>query len=185
MVPFRNRIVHAHTSPHTSNLLRVSRNYILSRRCPRRGVGARSIAVRPASAGAELVLPVRNRRKGAAAVDRVRGAAPGAEASLADLARASLESVGAPGDRLPAQGRPIHMLVHDAAVMTPRTRHETRDGFELQFGTNFLGHFALTARVLPLLREGATRVTPMSALAARAPDPSGGTTSSTGARTRR
>ncbi|QIQ01563.1 SDR family oxidoreductase [Streptomyces liangshanensis] len=126
------------------------------------------IAVRLASAGAELVLPVRNRRKGAAAVDRIREAAPGAAVSLADLDLASLESVGALGDRLLAQGRPIHLLLNNAAVMTPPTRHETQDGFELQFGTNFLGHFALTARILPLLREASARVTSMSALAARA-----------------
>ncbi|MFJ1596545.1 SDR family oxidoreductase [Streptomyces sp. NPDC088261] len=126
------------------------------------------IAVRLASAGAELVLPVRNRAKGAAAVERIRGAAPGARVTTRDLDLASLESVRVLGDTLLAEGRPVDILINNAAVMTPPTRHETQDGFELQLGTNFLGHFALTARVFPLLREASARVTSLSALAARA-----------------
>ena len=51
--------------------------------------------------------------------------------------------------------------------MTPATRHTTADGLELQFGTNHLGHVALTARLLPLLRAGQARVTTMSSSAAR------------------
>jgi NAD(P)-dependent dehydrogenase (short-subunit alcohol dehydrogenase family) len=125
------------------------------------------IATRLASAGAELVLPVRNPRKGAAAVERIRAAAPRARVTTMDLDLASLESVRALGDKLLADGRPVDILINNAAVMTPPTRHETQDGFELQFGTNFLGHFALTARIFPLLREASARVTTMSALAAR------------------
>jgi len=125
------------------------------------------IAIRLASAGADLVLPVRNPAKGAAAVERIRGAASRARVTTAVLDLASLESVRALGDELLADGRPVDILVNNAAVMTPPTRHETQDGFELQFGTNFLGHFALTARILPLLREAFARVTTLSALAAR------------------
>ena len=125
------------------------------------------IAVRLAAAGAELVLPVRNRRKGAAAVERIRAAAPQVKVTTMDLDLASLESVRTLGDELLAQGRPIDILINNAGVMTPPTRHETQDGFELQFGTNFLGHFALTARIFPLLSEGSARVTTLSALAAR------------------
>jgi NAD(P)-dependent dehydrogenase (short-subunit alcohol dehydrogenase family) len=125
------------------------------------------IAVKLAAAGAELVLPVRNPRKGAAAVERIRAAAPRAEVTTMELDLASLESVHALGDRLLADGRPVDVLINNAAVMTPPTRHETQDGFELQFGTNFLGHFALTARILPLLRTASARVTTLSALAAR------------------
>jgi NAD(P)-dependent dehydrogenase (short-subunit alcohol dehydrogenase family) len=84
-----------------------------------------------------------------------------------DLDLASLESVRALGDKLLADGRPVDILINNAAVMTPPARHETQDGFELQFGTNFLGHFALTARIFPLLREAAARVTTLSALAAQ------------------
>lgn len=130
------------------------------------GLGLR-IATGLASAGADLVLPVRNPRKGAAAVERIRAAAPRATVTTTDLDLASLESVRALGDRLLADGRPVDILINNAAVMTPPTRHETQDGFELQFGTNFLGHFALTARVLPLLREASARVTTLSSLGAR------------------
>ncbi|WP_261570064.1 SDR family oxidoreductase [Frankia gtarii] len=125
------------------------------------------IATRLAAAGADLVLPVRNPGKGAAAVERIRAAAPRAQVATMDLDLASLESVGACTDRLLADGRPVDILINNAGVMTPPTRHETRDGFELQFGTNFLGHFALTSRILPLLREGSAQVTTLSALAAR------------------
>ena len=125
------------------------------------------IAIRLAVAGAELVLPVRNRAKGAAAVERIRAAALRARVTTLDLDLASLDSVHALGDRLLADGRPVDILINNAGVMTPPTRHETQDGFELQFGTNFLGHFALTARLFPLLSGGSARVTTLSALAAR------------------
>jgi NAD(P)-dependent dehydrogenase (short-subunit alcohol dehydrogenase family) len=125
------------------------------------------IATRLASAGADLVLPVRNPAKGAAAAGRIRAAAPRARVTTTDLDLASLESVRALGDRLVADGRPVDILVNNAGVMTPPARHETQDGFELQFGTNFLGHFALTASMFPLLREASARVTTLSALAAR------------------
>ena len=125
------------------------------------------IATRLAAAGADLVLPVRNPDKGAAAVERIRAAAPHAKVTMADFDLASLESIHALSDKLLADGRPIDILINNAGVMTPPTRHETQDGFELQFGTNFLGHFALTARVFPLLRAASARVTTLSALAAR------------------
>ena len=125
------------------------------------------IATRLAVAGAELVLPVRNPAKGAAAVERIRATAPRAMVTTTELDLASLESVRALGDKLLADGRPVDILINNAGVMTPPTRHETQDGFELQFGTNFLGHFALTARIFPLLTQGSARVTTLSALAAR------------------
>jgi NAD(P)-dependent dehydrogenase (short-subunit alcohol dehydrogenase family) len=125
------------------------------------------IATRLAAAGADLVLPVRNRPKGAAAAARIRAAAPHASITTADLDLASLASARALGDTLMTAGRPVDILINNAGVMTPPTRHETEDGFELQFGTNFLGHFALTAGIFPLLREASARVTTMSALAAR------------------
>src|SRR5579872_6383246 len=109
------------------------------------------IATRLASAGADLVLPVRDPRKGAAAVERIGAAALRARVTTTDLDLASLESVRALGDKLLADGRPVDILINNAAVMTPPTRYETQDGFELQFGTNFLGHFGLTARIFPLL----------------------------------
>jgi NAD(P)-dependent dehydrogenase (short-subunit alcohol dehydrogenase family) len=60
------------------------------------------------------------------------------------------------------------MLINNAGVMTPPRRMETSDGFELQFGTNYLGHFALTAQLLPLLRAAdQPRVVSLSSIAAR------------------
>ncbi|WP_346535465.1 SDR family oxidoreductase [Micromonospora sp. DPT] len=125
------------------------------------------LAKRLADAGAEVVLPVRNPDKGAAAVDKVRASAPGAEVSVRDLDLASLASIRAFADTMLAEGRPIHLLINNAGVMTPPTRHTTSDGLELQFGTNHIGHVALTAGLLPLLRAGQARVTTMSSSAAR------------------
>ncbi|MGC4877761.1 SDR family oxidoreductase [Micromonospora sp. DT43] len=125
------------------------------------------LATRLARAGAEVVLPVRNAAKGAAALDTVRAAAPGATVSTRELDLASLDSVSALAEGLLGEGRPIHLLINNAGVMAPPTRHTTADGFELQFGTNHLGHFALTGRLLPLLRAGRARVTTMSSSAAR------------------
>nr|BFF25433.1 SDR family oxidoreductase [Glycomyces mayteni] len=125
------------------------------------------IAERLAAAGAEVVMPVRNRRKGDAAAERIRASVPGARVELQDLELSSLASVEALADALVRDGRPIHLLVNNAGVATPPERQTTADGFELQFGTNHLGHFALVARLLPLLRAGRARVTSQISVAAR------------------
>jgi len=125
------------------------------------------LATRLAHAGAEVIMPVRNSEKGAAAAERIRMATPGATVSTRPLDLASLDSVAALGRSLTAESRPIHIWINDAAVMTPPTRHVSMDGFELQFATNYLGHFALVAQVLPLLRAGHARVTTMSGFGAR------------------
>ncbi|MFC4592529.1 SDR family oxidoreductase [Sphaerisporangium corydalis] len=130
------------------------------------GIGL-ALAARLARAGAELVLPVRDHAKGEAAVARVRAAAPGALVALGELDLASLASVAEFAGKLNAGGRPVAILVNNAGVMAPATRHTTADGLELQFGTNHIGHVALTARILPLLRAGRARVTTMSSSAAR------------------
>ena len=124
------------------------------------GIGL-GLARRLARAGAEVVLPVRNPDKGRAALATIAG-----NASLRTLDLASLESVAALADTLTAEGRPIDILINNAAVMTPPTRYTTVDGFELQFGTNYLGHFALVARILPLLAAGRARVTTQVSIAA-------------------
>ena len=66
-----------------------------------------------------------------------------------------------------ANGRPIDILVNNAGVMALRRRETTADGFEMQFGTNYLSHFALTGRLLPLLKEGMARVVQLSSIAHR------------------
>ncbi len=125
------------------------------------------IATRLAAAGAEVVLPVRNPRKGEAALATIRQQVPGAKVSLRDLDLSSLASVAALGRTLLDEGLPLHLLINNAGVMTPPDLQRTADGFELQFGTNHLGHFALTARLLPLLRAGHARVTSQISVAAR------------------
>jgi NAD(P)-dependent dehydrogenase (short-subunit alcohol dehydrogenase family) len=66
-----------------------------------------------------------------------------------------------------AAARPIDILINNAGVMAPRERATTADGFEMQFGTNYLGHFALTARLLPLLTAARARVVQLSSIAHR------------------
>jgi len=120
-----------------------------------------------AAAGAEVVLAGRNEAKGANALDRLRAAHPGASVRFERLDLASLASVAAFAQTLLAAGRGIDLLVNNAGVMALPERHETADGFELHFATNYLGHFALTARLLPLLRRGgAARLVNVSSLAA-------------------
>lgn len=130
------------------------------------GVGF-GLAGRLAAAGAEVILPVRNPVKGGRAVERITAAVPGARVSIRDLDLSSLQSVADLADVLLAEGRPIHLLINNAGVMRPPARHTTVDGFELQWGTNHLGHFALTARLMPLLTAGNARITTQSSIAAR------------------
>ncbi|GAB3632439.1 SDR family oxidoreductase [Microbacterium shaanxiense] len=129
------------------------------------GIGLR-IVTRLALAGAELVLPVRNMRKAEAAVDRILEKAPDTRISILPLDLSSLESIAQFGDDMVRDGRPVHLLINNAGVMTPPMRQTTRDGFELQFGTNHLGHFALVSHLLPLLRAGRARVTSQLSVAA-------------------
>ena len=124
------------------------------------------IAARLAAAGAEVVMPVRNRAKGEAAAQRIRERVPHAELDVRALDLASLESVAGLADELLREGRPVGILVNNAGVMTPPTRRLTGEGFELQLATNHLGHFALTVRLLPLLRAGGAHVTTQVSIAA-------------------
>ena len=129
------------------------------------GIGV-GIATRLAAAGADVVLPVRSRQKGAAVIDRIRRETPDARVSLRDLDLASLESVSAFSESLREEGMPVSILIGNAGVMTPPDRRTTVDGFELQFGANHLGHFALVGGLLPLLIEGKARVVSQISIAA-------------------
>jgi NAD(P)-dependent dehydrogenase (short-subunit alcohol dehydrogenase family) len=125
------------------------------------------IATRLARAGADVVMPVRTPAKGERAAEQIRSQTPRADVSTRVLDLSSLDSVAALVDTLTAEGRPIDMLINNAGVMTPPDRQSTKNGFELQFGTNHLGHFALTLGLLPLLRAGGARVTHQTSVAAR------------------
>ncbi|CCH86527.1 putative oxidoreductase [Modestobacter italicus] len=124
------------------------------------------IARRLAAAGADLVLPVRDRGKGEAAVAHIRARVPGATVTLHALDLASLDSVAAFAAALLTEGRPVDVLIANAGVMTPPERRTTVDGHELQLGTNHLGHVALVAHLMPLLRAGRARVTSQTSVAA-------------------
>ncbi|AXJ96478.1 MULTISPECIES: oxidoreductase [unclassified Sphingomonas] len=123
-------------------------------------------AVALARAGACVVLAGRNGAKGAEAVNRIRTMLPVADVRFEELDLASLASVTAFADRIAARHETIDMLINNAGVMVPPRREVTADGFELQLGTNHLGHFALTAHLLPMLPAGA-RVVSLSSVAAR------------------
>jgi NAD(P)-dependent dehydrogenase (short-subunit alcohol dehydrogenase family) len=126
------------------------------------------LARRLSAAGADVVMAIRNRAKGEAAIDEIRATVPNAKLTIKPLDLSSLAGVAALGEQLNADGRPIDILINNAGVMTPPQRDTTTDGFELQFGSNHLGHFALTAHLLPLLRAAdQARVVSLSSLAAR------------------
>jgi NAD(P)-dependent dehydrogenase (short-subunit alcohol dehydrogenase family) len=112
------------------------------------GLGA-SIARELARAGATVIMAVRNREKGERAASEVRAQVPEAALELRELDLSDLASVRAFAEH--HQG-PLHLLVNNAGIMAP-PRRETKDGFESQFGTNHLGHFALTGLLLPRLLE--------------------------------
>jgi NAD(P)-dependent dehydrogenase (short-subunit alcohol dehydrogenase family) len=131
------------------------------------GLG-REAARRLAGAGARVVLAVRTPAKGEQARQAILAEFPQAVLEVRPLDLASLGSVKEFAEELVAEGTPLDVLLSNAGVMTPPSRLTTADGFELQFGTNFLGHFALTLRLLPLLRRApAPRVVTVSSMAAR------------------
>lgn len=120
-----------------------------------------------ARAGCETIIAGRNPRKGAEGVEKIRSQVPAAQVLFELLDLADLASVADCAERLTRQLDRLDILINNAAVMVPPDRRVTVDGFELQFGTNHLGHFALTARLLPLLRwNKAARVVSVSSVAA-------------------
>jgi len=112
-------------------------------------------ALELARKGAHVLLACRDRARGDAALARLRAEAPNASAEVVPLDLASLASVREfAADEL-KRGVPLDLLINNAGVMAPKKRLETKDGFELQFGTNVLGHFALTTLLFPALVRAA------------------------------
>jgi NAD(P)-dependent dehydrogenase (short-subunit alcohol dehydrogenase family) len=128
------------------------------------GIGyetARALAVR----GARVVLACRNPDKGQAAEARIRQQAPDAQVRFRPLDLASLSSIAAFAKEFAAEERRLDLLCNNAGVMMPPLGY-TADGFETQFGTNHLGHFALTGRLLERIRAaGRARIVTVSSLA--------------------
>jgi NAD(P)-dependent dehydrogenase (short-subunit alcohol dehydrogenase family) len=129
---------------------------------------------RLAKAGAAVTLAVRSRDKGEAAIAQLTTEIPDARLSVRLIDLTSLTSVEAFAESMVRDGHPLDILINNAGIMMPPQRESTADGFELQFEANYLGHFALTARLLPLLRRvelgkaAASRVVNLSSIYARA-----------------
>jgi len=120
-----------------------------------------------AARGASVVLAVRDAEKGKAAAARIAGTAPGANVTVQPLDLTSLDSIRAAAAELRARHPRIDLLINNAGVMFP-PKQTTGDGFELQFGTNHLGHFALTGLLLEqMLPVPGSRVVTVSSLAHR------------------
>ncbi|MGB3356693.1 MAG: SDR family NAD(P)-dependent oxidoreductase [Mycobacterium sp.] len=128
------------------------------------GIGYEAAAVL-AGKGAHVVVAVRNLVKGKEAVDAITRSQPGADLALQELDLSSLASVRAAADALRTAYPRIDLLVNNAGVMYP-PKQTTSDGFELQFGTNHLGHFALTGLLLDhLLPVDGSRVVTVASIA--------------------
>jgi NAD(P)-dependent dehydrogenase (short-subunit alcohol dehydrogenase family) len=128
------------------------------------GLGVETASVLAAK-GAHVVMAVRNQEKAADAVARIRRETPEASLELVNLDLGSLASVRAAADAIIAGTEKVDILVNNAGVMATPER-ETADGFELQLGINHLGHWALTAHLMPrLLAAPAARVVSVTSTA--------------------
>jgi NAD(P)-dependent dehydrogenase (short-subunit alcohol dehydrogenase family) len=120
-----------------------------------------------AKAGAEIILTGRDDRKAKLALERISREVVGARIFYEHLDLASLASIADFAQRMQVR-QSLDLLINNAGVMALPRRQTTADGFEMQFGTNYLGHFALTARLMPLLRcASGPRVVSVSSLAHR------------------
>jgi NAD(P)-dependent dehydrogenase (short-subunit alcohol dehydrogenase family) len=126
------------------------------------------VAIALAQANADVVLAGRDESQGRWAVDKIRALAPASLVRFEQLDLANLAAVAGFAHRVERMARPLDLLVNNAGVMALPQRQFTADGFEMQLGTNYLGHFALTERLLPLLRRGRDpRVVQVSSLSHR------------------
>ncbi len=120
-----------------------------------------------AGRGARVVLAVRDAARGAATMARIRALHPGADVSVSLLDLADLASVRAFASRMDGELPRVDLLLNNAGLMQSR-RSVTADGFERMFGTNHLGHFALTGLLLDALkRAAAPRVVTIASIAHR------------------
>jgi NAD(P)-dependent dehydrogenase (short-subunit alcohol dehydrogenase family) len=119
-----------------------------------------------AGAGADVILAARDPAKGETALDDIRASHPGARVRFELVDLASLDSVRDFAERLQAHDLKLDLLINNAGLMAIPTRHTTADGFEMQFGVNYLAHFALTRLLMPnLLAAAKSRVVNLSSIA--------------------
>lgn len=117
------------------------------------GLGFES-ALALAGAGAKVTLTGRNLEKAQQVLAIIRQQYSQADVDFMSLNLSSLSDIAQFASKFKQQYSSLDILINNAGVMTPPARYETADGFELQFGSNYLGHFALTAHLLPLLKQG-------------------------------
>ncbi|MFW2489713.1 oxidoreductase [Clostridium chromiireducens] len=117
------------------------------------GIGYET-ALEMTRAGAEVIMAGRNKDKGEEAIRKIKKINPNGNIRFEKLDLADLASIEIFGERMRSQLKSLDILINNAAVMAPPKRLVTKDGFELQMGTNYFGHFALTAHMLPLLKKG-------------------------------
>lgn len=121
-----------------------------------------------ANAREQVIVAARSEQRGQEAVRAIKEASPTAKVEVGVLDLANLASIAMFAQRLRERGQPIDLLINNAGVMAIPQRRLTRDGFEMHFGTNHLGHFALTGHLFPLLLQSrAPRVVTVSAVIAR------------------
>ena len=120
-----------------------------------RGIGfetAKALAAR----GVHVIIAARNRERGEAALASLRSAIANAQVDVMEIDLASLASVRRFAEQYQARGLPLHILINNAGYIgLDKQIHLTQDGFELEFGTNHLGHFLLTNLLLPILKASA------------------------------
>jgi len=120
-----------------------------------------------ARSGAQVIIAARNSERGAEAVARIQAAVPDAEVQFEAVDLADISSIRALAERLNQRLPRLDVLINNAAIMSPRERGTSAEGFELQLAINYLGHFALTGLLVPLLQESPdARVVSVSSIAA-------------------
>jgi NAD(P)-dependent dehydrogenase (short-subunit alcohol dehydrogenase family) len=133
------------------------------------GIGVETVRAL-ATAGARVVLAARNREAAETVASTLRSETNAGAIEVDELDLASLTSVRAFVERYLALRRPLHILINNAGVMATPFSH-TEDGFEMQFGTNHIGHFALTVGLMPALEAaGTARVVALSSIGHRRSD---------------
>ena len=129
------------------------------------GIGYQA-ALELARAGATVILACRNEQKAAQAKAKIIAAVPQAQVEVAKVDMADLESIKTFAEAFVARDRKLDILINNAGVMSFPTRQATKQGFEAQFGTNHLGHFALTGELMPaLLKTPGSRVVTVASIA--------------------
>lgn len=130
------------------------------------GIGLEAVKLF-AGKGAEVIMACRNVEKAEVAAAEVRAVVPEARLVIMALDLADLASVKAFADAVKQRFSTLDVLLNNAGLMAPPLQR-TKDGFEIQFGTNHLGHFALTGQLLELLEAAdAPRIVQISSLAHR------------------